>query len=366
MVPAGRDGKRCAARVRPSARLCAGGQRDETPRVGPALRRIGHVLLRAVGVLFGLWAGLAVSFDGPASRPLAGLLAAAVVGACLLPLLRPRRGSRGTALALLAPLGVLAWWLTLEPRNDRDWQRDVARTPVVERHGDSITVRDVRDFRYRTETDYEERWETRRYDLAMLRGVDLFLSYWGPTLIAHTILSWDFGDGHPLAVSIETRKEKPESYSAVRGFFRQYELVYVAADERDVVRLRTSFRGETVFLYLLTARPEAARALLLQYAEAMNALAVRPAWYNAATQSCTTTIFRNVKVIAPSTRFDWRLLANGRLDELAYARGTVDTSLPFRELRARSDVTARAKACTDRDDFSDCIREGLPRPAGRR
>ena len=98
----------------------------------------------------------------------------------------------------------------------------------------------------------------------------------------------------------------------------------------------------------------------------MNALAARPAWYNAATHSCTTTIFRNMKVVAPKSRFDWRLLANGRLYEMAYEQGRVDTSLPIDELRARSDVTARAKACGDREDFSSCIREGLPWPPGRR
>jgi hypothetical protein len=331
------------------------------------VKRLARALARAVIVLFALWAALAVWFDGPATRPLAAVLGIAVVVAALVALVRVRPPVRALALALVAPLAVVAWWLTLAPRNDRDWQGDVARTPTAQVRGDVAVVHDLRDFRYRSETDYDERWETREYDLSRLRGVDLFVSQWGPTLIAHTILSWDFGDGRPLAVSIETRKEKPESYSALRGFFRQYELVYVAADERDVVRLRTSFRGETVSLYRLTAPPEAARALLLQYFEAMNALAATPVWYNAATHSCTTTIFRNVKVVAPKSRFDWRLLANGRLYELAYEQGRVDTSLPLAELRARSDVTTRAKgACADRADFSSCIREGLPLPAGRR
>ena len=331
------------------------------------MTKLARAAARAAVVLFAVWAALAVWFDGPPIRPLAAALALVVVAAVVVALARVRPLARAAALALAAPIAVLAWWLTLAPRNDRDWQRDVARTPTVELRGDVAVVHDLRDFRYRSETDYDERWESREYDLSKLRGVDLIVSQWGPRLIAHTIMSWDFGDGRPLAVSIETRKEKPESYSAVRGFFRQYELVYVAADERDVVRLRTSFRGETVSLYRLTAPPEAARALLVQYFDAMNALAAAPAWYNAATQSCTTTIFRNVRVVAPRSRFDWRLLANGRLYELAYEQGRVDTSLPLAELRARSDVTARAKGpCADRDDFSSCIREGLPQPAGRR
>ena len=330
------------------------------------MKALGRGLARAAVVFLALWAALAIWLDGPGRRPVAAVLAAAIVGLTVAALSRSRPFGRALALALVAPLAVLAWWLALRPRNDRDWQADVARTPTAEVRGDAAVVRDVRNFDYRSETDWAERWETRPYDLSKLQGVDLFVSHWGPTLYAHTILSWDFAGARPLAVSIETRKEKAESYSALRGFFRQYELAYVAADERDVVRLRTSFRGETVYLYRLTAPAEAARALLLQYLEAMNALAAEPAWYNAATQSCTTTIFRNLKVIAPRSRLDWRLLANGRLYELAYEQGRVDTSLPLAELRARSDITARAKACAGREDFSSCIREGLPWPAGRR
>jgi Domain of unknown function (DUF4105) len=330
------------------------------------VKRVAGGLARAAIGLFASWAALALWFDGPAARPLAAVASVAVVACTLAALARVRSPGRALAVALLPPVAVLAWWLTLSPRNDRDWQADVARTPTAEVRGGVAVVHDVRDFDYRSETDWTERWETREYDLSKLRGADLFVSHWGPTLIAHTIMSWDFGDARPLAVSIETRKEKPESYSAVRGFFRQYELVYVAADERDVIRLRTSFRGETVYLYRLAASAEGARALLLQYFDAMNALAASPAWYNAATNSCTTTIFRNLKVVAPRSRFDWRLLANGRLYELAYEQGRVDTSLPLAELHERSDLTARARACADRDDFSACIREGLPRPAGRR
>ena len=199
-----------------------------------------------------------------------------------------------------------------------------------------------------------------------MKGLDLFVSYWGPTLYAHTILSWDFEGAPPLAASIETRKEKGESYSALLGFFRQFELVYVLADERDVVRLRTSYRGERVFLYRLATSPRGgarpARAVPLE----ANALARQPAWYNAFTENCTTAIWRNVRALSPDNPFDWRLLANGYLDRMALRAGPVDTSLPFAELRARSDVTERARACGSRADFSRCIREGLPTPAARR
>ena len=222
--------------------------------------------LRSLLLLPATWCAAALWFDGPASRAVAGSLAAACAAASigLLFVLRPPR--RGLLLFLALFALVLAWWFSLRPRNDRDWQPDVARLPRAEVDGSRLTLHNVRDCRYVTETDYEARWETRQYDLDAITGLDLFLCYWGPREIAHTILSWDFEDGKHLAISIETRKEKGESYSAVAGFFKQYELYYVAADETDLIRLRTNYRGEHVYLYRLRTPPDRARRLLLQYA----------------------------------------------------------------------------------------------------
>ena len=297
---------------------------------------------------------------------MAGVLLAAFLAGIAVPFTRVRSLVRACLWALAPCAAVACWWLSIRPSNDRDWQPDVARTPTAQRQGSVVTVRDVRDFDYRTETDFTERWDERRYDLDRLVGLDLFISYWGPTLYAHTILSWDFEGSPPLAASIETRKETGEAYSAVLGFFRQFELVYVLADERDVIRLRTGFRGERVFLYRLDTSPAGARALLEQYLSEANALASQPAWYNAFTENCTTAIWRNVRALSPGNPFDWRLLANGHVDRMLYERGRLDTSLPFAELRQRSDVTERAKACASRADFSRCIREDLPTPVARR
>jgi hypothetical protein len=326
-----------------------------------------HVAAGGLTAGLALWGASALWIDGPASRPLAGLLGAAFLAAAFVPLARVRPFLRACLWSLVPGACLTGWWLSIPARNDRDWQPDVARTATAEWQGSAVTVRGVRDFDYRTETDFTERWETRRYDLDRIEGLDLFVSYWGPTLYAHTILSWSFDEGPPLAVSIEARKEKGESYSAVLGFFRQFELIYILADERDVVRLRTSYRGERVFLYRLATPRAGARALLEQYLREANALAAYPAWYNAFTENCTTAIWRNVRALSPDNPFDWRLLANGHLDRMLYERGLVDTSLPFAELRARSDVTERAKACGGGADFSRCLREGLPTPApGRR
>jgi uncharacterized protein DUF4105 len=313
------------------------------------------------------WGAAALWIDGPSARWMAGLLAAAYVVVSLALVIRIRV-FRGGVLAALVPFAaVLAWWFAIPASNDRDWMPDVARAPVAEIHGNRVTIHNIRDFEYRTsDADFVEHWETRSYDLDRLVGVDLFLSFWGPTLIAHTIMSWEFADGSHLAVSIETRKEKGEEYSAVLGFFRQFELYYVVADERDVVGVRTDHRGEQVFLYRLRMPPDRARALLLQYLEEANRLARQPAWYNALTQSCTTSIEKNVAAIGVAMPFDWRILANGRLDELLSEHGAINNALPLPELRSRSDITAKAKAAGAAPEFSRKIREGLPeRPPQR-
>jgi hypothetical protein len=306
------------------------------------------------------WGALALWFDGPASRWLTAVLAALWVVGCLALLVLPRPFWVGVLAVSVVFLVLIGWWLSLSPSNDRDWLPDVARLPRATIDGDRVTVHNLRNFDYRTENDYTEHWETRTFDLKALRGVDLFLSFWGPTLIAHTIVSWQFSDGSHLAVSIETRKEKGESYSAIKGFFRQFELYYVVADERDMIRLRSNYRGEQVYLYRIEMAVAEARALLLDYLAAVNHLAEHPRWYNALTLNCTTAIRLHMKRVVPGTPWDWRILANGLLDELLYERGTVDTSLSLAELRERSDITAVARAA-DRDAaFSQRIRAGLP------
>jgi hypothetical protein len=190
--------------------------------------------------------------------------------------------------------------------------------------------------------------------------MDVFLSFWGPTLYGHTITSWEFADGRHLAVSVETRKEKGEEYSALRGFFRQYELYYVVADERDLITLRTNLRGETVQLYRTLGTPDNGRQLLLDFVAALNAIAEQPRWYNALSQNCTTTIWHHMKAVGSGSPFDWRLLANGHLVDLAYERGTVNTRIGLDELKRSSDITARARSASGPEDFSKAIREGLP------
>ncbi len=306
------------------------------------------------------WGAAALWIDFPGPHPLGIALALGFVFAMVAIPVRVRPASRALLFCALIFAGVLTWWLAISPSNDRNWLPDVSRLPRARFDGDLVTISNVRDFHYRSEFDYDEHWEDRTYDLSQIRGVDMFLIYWGSPWIAHTIASWDFADGSHLAISIETRKEKGEEYSAVLGFFRQFELYYVVADERDLIGLRAAYRGEEVYLYHLKTPPAVARAILVDYLEEVNRLAEKPKWYNALTNNCTTTIRHHAQHVAPANPFDWRILVNGLIDQLGYDRGQIDTSLPFEELRRRSDVTEAAREAIDQPDFSARIRAGLP------
>ncbi len=325
-----------------------------------AVRGILRVLAVPPLAVLALFSAAALWFDGPASRPLAAGLAGAFALACAWVAIRLRPFWVASVGVLALCAAVLLWWLQIPPSNDRNWQPDVARLPHVIVDGDQVTIENVRNFDYSSETDFEEHWETRHFDLSKLRATDMYLIYWGSPHIAHTIVSWVFEEGPPLAISIETRKEVGESYSAVRGFFRQYELYYVVADERDVIGVRALYRGEDVYLYRLRMPLERSRDVLLDYLRTIDDLREKPRWYNALVHNCTTTIRQHVQAVAPSNPWSWKILANGHLDEMGYERGTIDTSLPFTELRARSAVSARARAIGTGPDFSRRLREGLP------
>ena len=243
----------------------------------------------------------------------------------------------------------------------------MARLATAEVRGDRVTVRNVRNFTYRGIDDFDEQWEERTFDLAGLDGLDVFFIDWGAPLINHTILSWSFArssstDVQRLAISVEVRKRKGQKYSAWKAFFRQYELVYVAADESDVIKLRTNFRREQVTLYRVRTSQAAARALLVDYLGAMNLIARQPLWYNALLANCTTVIRERVIHAGGKLRLSWRLFANAYLPELLYHEGTIDTSRPFAELKAISHINQRALDVAEGENFSAKIREGLPMP----
>jgi len=338
------------------------------PAVSNSIRRlvcVGRWI--AIGlawlIIFALcaWAEAALYIDLPQSWQVPGAVGFAIVLAAILIAARSRPLRMVLCLAGFA--AVLVWWLSISPSNERAWQTDVDRTAWADIVGDTVTIHNLRNFDYRTVSDYEPRWETRSYDLSQIRGVDTFLTFWGSPWIAHPIVSFQFATGEHVAFSIETRKVVGQEYSALRGFFRQYELIYTVADERDVIRLRTNYRvGEEVYLYRTTATPEAARDIFLDYLRSMNALHERPQFYNALTSNCTTNIRLHTSVASgPLPPWDWRLLLNGKSDEFAYQHGKlVSAGLSFDELKRRAHINEAARAADKAPNFSDLIRVGRP------
>lgn len=327
-------------------------------------RGIGFLLLALGILLIGAWCALAIWFHVNTRGIGHGLIASlpvllAVATAALLATQWRWRGVIGYAVAVAI---VLVWWSTIRPSNDRHWMPDVARAATAAMNGDELVVRNVRNFTWRTDIDFDPHWETRHYDLSRLANVDLVLSYWAGEAIAHTIVSFGFEDGSRLAFSIETRKEVGEEYSPIAGFFRKYELTIIAADERDVVRVRSNVRGEDVRIYRLRMKPADARVLLTEYAQGLNRLARTPRFYNTLTANCTTLVFGMVRIIHPGLPLDPKVLLSGYLPDYAYELGALDTSIPFPRLRALARIHDRALAADSAPDFSARIRAGLPMP----
>jgi len=324
--------------------------------------------LVVLGLTF--WWGLGLWVAGPGSDTVrvacAGLYALCGLAAvaCLVSGWRWKPALAVYGVALLAAFG---WWFSLNPSNDRAWTPEVARVAHATIDGDRVTVHDIRNFDYRSETDFTPAYYDRTFDLRTLDSLDLLAVYWMGPAIAHMFVSFGFGDDH-LAVSIEARKVLGEGYSSLKGFFRQYELVYVVADERDVIRVRTNYRKdppEDVYLYRTQGPRDNIRRIFLDYVREINALHERAQFYNTLTTNCTTNILWHTRVNATSVPMSWKVLVSGYAAEYAYEKGRLDRSLPFPELQRRSRINARAQAADQAPDFSRRIRQGLPGIAAR-
>jgi len=264
-------------------------------------------------------------------------------------------------ILLSGPIVILVygWYFSLQPKMDAPWGKDVAVLPSAEIQGDSLTLRNVRNFNYRSDTDFDVRYYDKTYDLRQLKSIDIFLSYWGTTSIAHTITSFGFENGEQIAISVETRKEIGEEYSAVQGFFSKFEQIYVVADERDVVGVRVNQRNEDVYLYRLRPNPEQTRKILMAFLKTVNELKDTPKFYNALTKNCTTSFlpyFNSVNEL----KFNWAMIANGNMDRWRYDNGVWGFEIPFEEFRKQSKINEKVKAAGDSINFSSLIRENLP------
>jgi hypothetical protein len=325
-----------------------------------------------LGVLIaGGWGALALHFRGPEAWPLRTLLIVLwLIGAlaAALGLAWPRTGLAigGPAVFVVALVLLGFWWHTIQPRHDRDWAPDVARLLDVSRDGDLVTLDNVRNFDWRSRSDFDARWERRQYDLSQLQSVDLIVSYWMGPAIAHTLVSFGFADGRQLVFSVEVRRTRGQEFSALGGFFRQSELVLVAADERDIVRTRSNVRGEEVYLYRVAMPPGNLRSLFEAYLREAEQLQREPRFYNTLFSNCTTIVYDMVKRIVPGLPWDRRLLLSGYLPDYIYDLGALSTDVDFAELKRRGHINERALASDVAGQaspgFSSAIRRGLPLP----
>jgi Domain of unknown function (DUF4105) len=324
------------------------------------LRTMGLTALWFVLALMTLWvvAALYVDFRIAALRiPVTVMYVVAIIAI----LVKVNRPLCKAALCFAGFCIVLTWWLSLKPSNRGNWQVDAARTASIEINGDRVTIHNLRNCDYHTETDYTSCWSDRTVYLSQLRYADLFFTTWGPKYIGHPIVSFQFGDNDHIAFSIEARYKAGQTYSAILGFFRQYELIFIAADERDVIRLRTNYRkDEEVFLYRTTVSPDRARKIFLIYADYLDKLKDHPEWYNALTRNCTTTLDTKIAADVKNPQpWNYQLLLNGTLDELLYDRGRLVTGeLPFPELKRREHINPVAQAANGSPDWSALIRVG--------
>lgn len=318
---------------------------------------LGPILLVMV-----TWGSLAIYFSNlpwePVRLGLAVVFAIAALGAFAF---LPRR-LRTLVWFLGAYALVVVWFLMIPASNDRDWMPSVARVPHAIVDGHEVMVFDIRNFEYRSETDFTPRYYDRTFDLDKLKHVDFILSSWGVEDIVHTMLSFGFEGGNHLALSIETRLEKGEPQAAIRGLFKQYELIYIFADERDLFRLRTNFRKEKVWVYPTNATPEQARALFLDIIKTANQLYEKPRYYNTLCDNCTTGIVPHLRNIGLHQPFDIRLILNGFTDQLALDAGWVSSDLPHKteqdmvKIREAHFVNPYAQATDATHDYSKRIR----------
>jgi len=267
------------------------------------------------------------------------------------------------SVIVLVVATVIIWQWSLEPSHNRDWSADQAILPKIDIDSNNreLTVHNIRSFNYRTTTDYDVVYRTDSFDLDDLTGVDYLVVPFDDKGAAHTMLSFSFDDGRYLAVSVEIRKTEGVIFSPWQGLFRQYEIMYVVADEEDVIKLRTDHRQEPVYLYPTVAGQEEAKELLLSIAKRVNSLAEEPEFYNTATNNCTTNIARHVNEVS-QTKIPWwdpRLIAPASSDILAYKLGFLDIPESPRHIRDQYLINNLTQSAEASEDFSATIRSNI-------
>jgi len=304
------------------------------------------------------WATLALYWSNVPWRGLRLVLALAFLAFGIYALW-VRRSLRSQLVFAGLFLAVLASYLAIQPSFDRPWQTNVAVLPEAFVDGDRVLLKNVRNFDYRTTDDFTVRYESREVLLSHLTSLDFFVSYWIPGPIAHTFVSFNFDNAPPVCISIEARRHIGQGFDPLSSLFKQFGLIYVVGEERDVVRVRTNYRHEDVYLYRIKAAPENIRGLFRVYLERINELATRPEFYHLLSNSCTINIVRYARQVGKLEQFDIRFWLNGYSDRGLYRAGLLDSPLPFAEQRQRAWINQLAQAADDGPDFPQRIRASL-------
>jgi hypothetical protein len=328
------------------------------------VRYAASVALTVVVCLMALWAALAIYYSNLPGEHLRLVLSGIFVLATVAAFLFLPRRSWAVVLFLAVFTGITVWWVLIPASNERNWQRDVARVPYATIEGNLVTIHDIRNLSYRTETDFDAVYYDKAFDIAKLNSLDLIAVYWMGDTIAHIMISFGFQDKDFVTFSIETRKEQGEAYSTIKGFFKQYELIYIAGDERDLIRARTNYRKprEDVYLYRIAATPERVQKLFMEYVRQINSMKQKPEWYNTITTNCTTDVLRLMEITGGHARYTWKVLLSGYAPQYAYELGVLDTRIPFEDLKRRSHINPKVHTISNDQEFSRKIREGLPSP----
>lgn len=312
--------------------------------------------------LVAAWGALAMWIRAPLPRAARAALtigwlalALAAIAALAWPAWQP--AAYGFAAAVVA---LLVWWHTIRPSNDRDWIPEVARQTHGEVDGNRVTLHNVRNFAWRSRTDFTPRWETRHYALDELQSVDVALSYWNRPAIAHALVSFGFGHERYVVFSVEIRRKQGDKFSEIGGFFKQYELSVIASTEEDSLRVRTNVRGEDGYLYRVNMPLEAARSLFMAYVDSANRLRDTPRFYHTLTANCTTIVFQMARRIVPGLPLDYRQLVSGYLPEYLYGLDVLQGADNVGQYRRLGRYTDRARASGIPTAFSRTIRQGVP------
>lgn len=318
------------------------------------------VLIFLTVLSFGLWGGLALHFQAISNYQWAFISLWAILTALTLwGIIRPLARVRSLAVYAVGLAILLTWWASITPSLERDWSPELAQSLTGEIEGKQAVLHNLRNFKWRTPTDYDVQWETRAYDLDQLDSIDMILSYWGDEAIAHTLLSFGFANGDHAVFSVEIRRENGEEFSTIGGFFKQYELTILAADENDIVRLRTNVRDplEEVYLYPITTSKEHRIALFKGLITKANALAGKARFYHTIMANCTTVIYALVRQYRDDIDLDMRIIQSGYLPDYMAERGILSWPKPYGDIRARAAISAKGQGIVAGGNYSVVIRK---------